>query len=559
MPTPNPEIPNIPNTAAVATQLSFGAVRPVVLFPVRLETRFFKLDDGNTELRVRVYPDTVHIDSHEAPLTPEEVTWGQHFWEQTWRAANDKERAKAAWSQLAERFDPPRAAWIAQQLKPLNPDDRPEQPIAPADALRKKIRFPTPPTQPESWMRAPVARVLPSFWVLLGYKNGILVVNVKGSAIRESLANGPDPAESDAIDETGLDQGMQWMVNFAEAEAAGMGIRVKLNPETAAAGFDFLLVLGIRDSETGTTDSHAELSDLFNAHHYTGGMSFITPGTPSNNTADAPSGFSSNDPGQELSYHAERETPVIKPGDGSNADLFTSALGVAAGTDTFAKLPHASAKDQLDAAQMNTALWQETWGYFLSQMLGSKQAGESPLNEEDIAWTRRHFIDYVRANGPLPSLRIGKQPYGILPVTSLSSWKPPKGQESQFSRDVALRDFLLSLRNIWSRSLQRVPRLGRSDDIDQQSGFDTDLAEVLSMEGVSSNYSLRHFMGRHYFEHLWVFLSADFFANAWNLPEIEQPQPEDPPEFPPIPAGTPREERLFILREQRAEQLAFEN
>ncbi|MCQ6473315.1 hypothetical protein, partial [Vibrio parahaemolyticus] len=89
--------------------------------PVRLETRFFPLPAGGFELRVRIYPDQVHIDSHEPGLTGEELAWGQHFWEQTWRASTDTERAKAAWRQLADRFDPPRAAWIAQALKPLNP------------------------------------------------------------------------------------------------------------------------------------------------------------------------------------------------------------------------------------------------------------------------------------------------------------------------------------------------------------------------------------------------------------------------------------------------------
>ena len=127
MPTPNPDIPNIPNTPDVGTQLSFGPARPVVLFPVRLETRFFPQADGSSELRVRVYPDKVHIDSHEPELTADELTWGQHFWEQTWRAATDEARAKTAWQQLADRFDPPRAAWIARVLKPLNPDDRPSR------------------------------------------------------------------------------------------------------------------------------------------------------------------------------------------------------------------------------------------------------------------------------------------------------------------------------------------------------------------------------------------------------------------------------------------------
>ena len=113
---------------------------------------------------------------------------------------------------------------------------------------------------------------------------------------------------------------------------------------------------------------------------------------------------------------------------------------------------------------MNTALWQATWGYFLLQMLGVGETSESPLTDDDIAWARSHFIDYVRASGPLPAVRIGKQPYGVLPVTSLNAWKPPAGQDGQSARDVALRDFLIRLRDIWRRNYPEVPRLGRSDD-----------------------------------------------------------------------------------------------
>ena len=50
MQTPNPNIPNIPNTPEVGTELTFGPARPVVLFPVRLETRFFPRADGGSEL-----------------------------------------------------------------------------------------------------------------------------------------------------------------------------------------------------------------------------------------------------------------------------------------------------------------------------------------------------------------------------------------------------------------------------------------------------------------------------------------------------------------------------
>jgi hypothetical protein len=502
---PNPDIPNIPNTPEVGIHLSFGPARPLMLFPVRLETRFFAQADGNSELRVRVYPDKVHIDSHEPGLTVDELTWGQHFWEQTWRAGNVEERRKTAWRQLADRFDPPRAAWIARALQPLNPGDRPANPVAADQPLPKPVRFPSPATKAEAWTRAPATRVLPNLWIVLGYKNGRLVMNVKGGLIPDTLATGPNPSPSANTDQQGIDEGMKWMVDFDAAEKVGMGIRAKLKKEDAAAGLDFVLVMGIKDSPDGTTDWTPRLAELFDAHHYTDGLSFVPPGTSSNNTLDAPSGFSSEDPGHKASYLAERTAPAFRPGDRSNADVLTTAFGLANAGQVFANLPNAMAKEQLDARQMNTVLWQATWGYFLLQMLGVGGTNESPLSDDDIAWARSHFIDYVRASGPLPAVRIGKQPYGILPVTSLNAWKLPTGQESQSKRDVALRDFLIRLRDIWRRNYPEIPRLGRSDDVDK------DLAEVLSMEGLSSSYAIRNLMGRHYLEHLWVFLSAEFF------------------------------------------------
>ena len=558
MHTPNPDIPNIPNTPEVGMQLSFGPARPVVLFPVRLETRFFPLADGSLELRVRVYPDKVHIDSHEPGLTADEMTWGQHFWEQTWRAGNDEERGKAAWRQLADRFDPPRAGWIARALKPLNPGDRPANPVAADQPLPKPVRFPSPATKAEAWTRAPETRVLPNLWVVLGYKDGRLVVNVKGGLIPDTLATGPDPSPSANADQLGIDDGMKWMVDFDAAEKVGMGIRAKLAREDAAAGLDFLLGMGIKDSLDGTADWTARLAELFNAHHYTDGLGFVPLGTPSNNTADAPSGFSSKDPGHEESYLAEHTAPAFQPGDGSNADVLTTAFGLANTGPVFANLPHAAAKEQLDARQMNTALWQATWGYFLLQMLGVGETSESPLTDDDIDWARSHFIDYVRASGPLPAVRLGKQPYGVLPVTSLNAWKPRTGQESQSKRDAVLRDFLIRLRDIWRRNYPEIPRLGRSEDSDQGKGIDKDLAEVLSMDALSSSYSMRNLMGRHYLEHLWVFLSADSFLDVWGAPIPDEPPPEEepPPVEEPPPDLSPRE-RIAWIRRARQERLAF--
>lgn len=552
MVTGNPHTPNIENTPEVGTQLSSGPARPLVLFPVRLETRFFRQSDGSFELRVRVYPDKVHVDSHEPELTDDELTWGKHFWEQTWRAAKNEERRKAAWRQLADRLDPQRASWVARVLKPLNPDDRPKDEIGNSDPLPNAVRFPTPTRKEEAWSRAPHTRVLPDFWTVLGYKDGRLVVNAKGGPIKDPLASGPNPSRSAKVDEMGIDQDMKWIVDYEAAEEVGMAVRAKLSQQEAAAGLDFLLVVGIKDSP----DANALLAELLSAHHYTDGLSFIPQGTPSNNTQDAPSGFSSNDPGHEASYLAERTEPPAQSPDGSNSDLLIHAFGLTKADHVFDNVPHGSAREQFDARQMNTALWQATWGYFLLQMLGADGTGDSPLKDEDIAWARNHFIDFVRAGGPLPALRIGKQPYGVLPVTSLSAWKPRVGQENEFKRDILLQDLLNRLRDIWRRNFKDVPRLGRSEDVDGR-GLVTDLAEVLSMDALSSSYSIRQLLGRHYLDNLLVFLSADFFLDIWEAeipeipPEVEAPEIEDPPE------DLPPRLRIQFIRQQQAMRLAF--
>lgn len=549
MATPNPPIPNILATPELGVELAAGPARPLVLLPVRLETRFFPQADGASELRVRVYPDKIHNDSHEPELTADELTWGKHFWEQMWRAAGNGEREKAAWRQLADRLDPQRAAWVARTLKPLNPNDRPEDPIDTDEALPKPARFPSPELKDESWTRAPHSYVLPNFWTVLGYKDGRLVINVKGGPIADPLATGPNPSPTADVDESGIDEDMKWMVDFAFAEAKGMGIRVNL---PSASGFDFLLVIGVKDSPERSAQL---LTDLFNAHHYTDGLGFISQGTPSNNTQDAPSGFSSSDFGHEASYLTELKEPTAKHA-GTNGDRLTQALGLK--TDpVFANVPNAAKTEQLDSRQMNTALWQATWGYFLLQMLGSSAiGGESPLSELDIVWVRNHFIEYVRAGGPLPAIRVGKIPYAVLPVTSLTNWKARVDQEDEFNRDKVLHGLLIKLREIWRRNIQNVPRLGRTDEVDGH-GLDKDLPEVLSMDALSSSYSMRQLLGRHYLDNLLVFLSADFFLDVWevelpDVPPMEEPPPiEDPPED-----MAPRFRAQWI-RQQQAMRQAF--
>ncbi|MGZ9174980.1 MAG: hypothetical protein ACXW52_25600, partial [Candidatus Binatia bacterium] len=86
---------------------------------------------------------------------------------------------------------------------------------------------------------------------------------------------------------------------------------------------------------------------------------------------------------------------------------------------------------------------------------------------------------------------------------------------------------------------------------------DKDLAEVLSMDGQSSSYSMRNLMGRHYLEHLWVFLSADLFLDIWGAVIEEAPPEPQPPEIEEPPPDLSPRERIAWIRAAQQERLAF--
>jgi len=511
---------SLPQPPALLAEELCKSDRPLALFPVRLETRFFPQPDGSSELRVRVYPDRIHIDSHEPDLTPTEETWGKHYWTQIWRAGNNTQAQANAWRQLVERYDSQRAAWLARVLRPTNMEARPSSPVPESESLSPAPKFPAVEVvsdgQDAGWRHAPLARLLPDRWNAVIHSGGRPVIAVSGAPIRPNLAVGPDPQvkEDQDIpgDELAVDAGMRWMVDFVAAEECGMGLRIPIPAATLAAGIESLFVFGAATS-AAADESAAQLSRQLDAQHYTDGLEFLRIGTPSNNTETERSAYGADDPGNERSFQAESGAVRVPLDDASNALRLGKALGLAPGEiplvlgDTLG----GSDKHESDLRRMNTALWQTTWGYFLSNMIGMEGTGLTP---EILAWTREHFVAHVRSSGPFPPLRCGKQPYGVLPVTSLDLWKPPTGQEAAFAPQTWLRNFLVSLRDdLWRPCLANVARLGKRTD---PPNPDADLADVMRTDALSNGYNARALFGRHYLEHLREFMGQNLESMGFN-------------------------------------------
>src|SRR5262249_36199542 len=145
--------------------------QPIVLFPVRLETRFVS-KEGGVDFLIRVYPDDIHIDAHEPELTEEEERWGRQFWQNTGTAGTDVEGQKRAWRQLCDRFGVRRAAWIARVLA-----------NSPASVPRRAA----------DWTRAPETSTLPDRWVAIAYNSQRPVFSAWGAPVADHLVTGLAP------------------------------------------------------------------------------------------------------------------------------------------------------------------------------------------------------------------------------------------------------------------------------------------------------------------------------------------------------------------------------
>ena len=456
-----------------------SAALPAVLLPVRIETRF-----SAANLLVRVYPDDIFADTHEPELTDAEIADGQRFWTDAW-PGDAQERL--AWRALVAADGAERAAWIAQALTPTNLVTRPAgAPVFPAVSRR-----------PASWTRGAEARLLPDRWLVVLYRGGKEVKRASGTAIVEPLALTISPTTADAdrkpIPGGGqtIDDAVRWTIDFAAAQAAGMGIAIELGPDDQRLGFDRVLVIGVKSS-LAPDRSVLELVALLENHRFGRGVAIVPSGTPTNNSADGATPFPPADPDASQSYRARQGVTLTFAHDGGR---LMQALGL-----PLALAGHWTGADgtrEAHAAAMARALWPTTLGYFLEQMMAPV------FPPAAIREAKAFFTASVRGGGPLPAFRIGNTPYGVLPTAGWSGWQPDDGAHGADHQLVAP---LQKLAPLWLSRSGQVPRVGASDDPD------ADLLGILGMEASAREVRIRPVNGE---DVQWNLFGLFGFANEW--------------------------------------------
>lgn len=568
---------------------------PILLFPLRIETHFKKIDiaGGGTkdQLWVRVFPDEIVIDTFEELLSENEVRNARSYWSSMWRAGDIEEEQRAAWRLLVGNHGSGRAYWIVQNYRPVNESDKPERKTKDkinliiatddpstddeksalktywnamwlarddkakqtaaweqlvrevgkerAQELQEKytpvnfsdtppaqltylevafIIFPKPDdidTKFQTWAKTPKVNVLPERLVLLGFdeekEKSKLTLQAIGNPIPSSLAVGPDPSADEGeqmrIDENGnlvVSDEMKWMTDFEEAVDKGIGFKVDLTPNQAKSGFKRLFVLGVRLS-TDNEEGKSTLETLFDHHHHSRkGFAIVSQGTPTNNTEKEPSAYSwREDADDSFDIYFKNKTPddPAEWFEKKDGRWLAEMLGI--DTKYVKSIANYYGTDQCEAKAMNIALWPATLGYFMETMMAPV------FSEQVINQTKLFFQRFVSGRGIIPAIRVGKQPYGILPATPFSRMKwlqvrtPITHREftksflgGSFSYLQSLYSVLRRIDNDRTKLLEKVSHVGKNDGSDAHQI----LLDIVGLHPSSVEYHYRYAQS---FEHIY--------------------------------------------------------
>ena len=473
---------------------------PLLLLPVRIETCFMDLD-GGPELWLRVYPDQVHVRSHEPELTEHETADGAAFWDTVWRAGSPPptlDAIQAAWRGLVSRYGSPRTAWIVREMTPVNLAQQPAAPTPDGADPSPAMVPPQPPQRAGSWTKAPTAAALPDAWTVVAEGPGA-PLTATGRPIQPDLAVSLDPGSGTLFPpDSPVDAGMQWMVDFAKAVDAGMALALPLTAEQRRAGFDRIFVYGLRAADQ---DPSATLRALLDAHHYTDGLAILAQGAPTNNTPDGPAAYRSAPDTGDASFAVEwRRTPPLAAG--SDGALLAAALSYAPGATPFDRVEGADRSGVRAGRDMLTALWPATLGYFLRQMMAPV------FTDGQVAEARAFVLDTVVPRGPLPAFRVGRTPYGVLPTTALELYR--REDREGTTVEAALAGLCRKLLPAFAASIVQAPHVNATADPD------ADLVHVLGMDASSMTFHGRTITGDRFMWNYMVFLGLPQDAvQAW--------------------------------------------
>jgi hypothetical protein len=266
------------------------------------------------------------------------------------------------------------------------------------DEKHTRLRVDGPPRAEDAFRRlvrvgAPVP-TLPDRVHLFTVTSGSAIPLVSGIRVDRNVRIGPDDLAA-----------CRWQYDFEEAVRVGMGIQVA-DPALVARidQADWLLVVGASEHEA----SRGALANVLARRNAEGALALLPQDSATNNVQYRSTEHSEHE-ATDTSYLDATVTELAPPAPGEptpDAVALARALGVPLGT--FSQVRGADLAEGAEAIVMRL-------------LVGAPLLKESPLFSllgADRAAAYSHFVGNVHAAGPLPVLRVGSNPYGVLPVIS---------------------------------------------------------------------------------------------------------------------------------------------
>jgi hypothetical protein len=373
--------------------------------PAHADARSWRLDAAtvrfNTQRQIwfRWFPDDDFALRGIAPPTEQELAAIARFDSacagKPWHAVDDAS-VVSAWTALAREMEPERALHLIRHRGDSGDPNH-------LDALGKMV-------------------LLPEKVALFGLNaDGFPTLLGEGTAIDAELRYSFAALQAGG-----------WLTDFDVALKAGMGLRLTdANAVASALSATWIVAVGISKN-----DGAAALSTLIDDAVANGTFAFLPQDTPTNNTPGAPTPY--RRPRADLvgflRTAADAEKGVLASPLAQSAEIFAEALGL--DITSVATAPGSGDLAFEDARAMVRVI-----GPALIDTAFENTAALSGIDEHEVIDL---FAEAAVARGPLPPVRFGKNPYGVLPVvklgdlTSLASDTDNRNRIEEFVRNFAL-------------------------------------------------------------------------------------------------------------------------
>jgi hypothetical protein len=284
---------------------------------------------------------------------------------------------------------------------------------------------------------------------LLPEKVALFALDAAGAATLLGESRAIDPALRYSI--AALRPG-GWLTDFDVALNAGMGLRLVDNAAVSRAlAASWIVAVGLSKE-----DGAAAMTTLTNDAVANGAFAFLPQDTPTNNAPHAPTPYKT--PRADLlgflRSAVEAEKGVLASPLTQSAELFAEALGL----DVAAV---ATAPNSGDLAFEDARAMVRVIGPALIDSAVDHVTALNGIDEEEVVDL---FAEAIIARGPLPPIRVGKNPYGILPIIKLGGLSALASDTDRQQRiEAFLRDFSMIVIQQSQAAAAAVPVLEPED------------------------------------------------------------------------------------------------